>query len=167
MAQAGKREENNSSNNVRKFILKAPQHFFFRSKPFSSLVFFLFPSEKPSLLNTALRQGSESTSLSFSLSRLLMNASSVRKIICACDGSGKINSTCFVPVQQWVFEFFLVHSSSVAAFFLLSFAFCSFGVFLSLPSRLPTASHVIFRIPNPHHVSGTLFAFQMERKKTF
>lgn len=46
---------------------------------------------------------------------------------------------------------------------------CFFFEPLSYSSRFSTLFSFLFfsyeiRLPNPHHVSGTLFAFQMERK---
>lgn len=71
-------------------------------------------------------------------------------------GVGKINSAFVITAMNLSFSFFTAAAASKSLLF--------FGL-LSLDSLL----HVVFfRIPfairNPHHVSGTLFAFQMERK---
>lgn len=146
------RRENNSSNNIRKFILKAHSifilFFFFPFEFFSYFSFASFVQFQTSLSavwNTQRRLGKKT----------LFSALIKYKIICGpLDCIGKINSTCFVRhnSQQWISVFLLL-------------LFCCFSV-----RSLPRLCYFLFllpfkiRIPNPHHVSGTLFAFQMERK---
>lgn len=159
------RKKNNSNNNIRKFILKAYSIYFFSF----FLSFFLFPFEIFIFLRiacccsfqTSLCTIRRKHSTRLGKKTLFSSYKIKYKIICL-DCSGKINSTCSVRFKSNEFEFYIISyyiffpsvTLTLPRLFVCLFFFVhSFHI---LPSKI--------RIANPHHVSGTLFVFQMERK---